>query len=98
MIGTLLNEVKAYLKITWDEEDIEINSLIKRGIGYLSNLAGTTPDFNEDGLPKQLLLDFCRYVRNNSFEYFQENFKSDLTMFIFNEAIRTMPEEGETDA
>ena len=93
--ASLLNSVKSYLKVTWSEEDGDIEFLISRGVRYLSSLAGTTPDFESEGLPKQLLLDFCRYTRNNSFEYFQQNLKSDLVLFTLQEAIRVMPVEGD---
>lgn len=93
----LLNSVKSYLKVTWTDEDEDIMSLAERGVSYLSKLAGTTPEFESEGLPKQLLLDYCRYVRNNSFEYFQQNFKSELLLFTLNEAIRVMPVETEGD-
>ena len=62
----MLEEVKNYLRVTWDDEDSEIISLIERGKKYLSRQTGTSLNFGDDDLPKQLLLDYCRYARNNA--------------------------------
>ena len=31
-----------------------------------------------EALPKSLLLDYCRYARNNVLELFEQNFRSEL--------------------
>ncbi len=74
-----LEELKSYLKITWNEEDVELRRIINRAKDYLSNdIAGISIDFNADTSNKQLLLDCCRYIYNNAFEYFKVNFRSEL--------------------
>lgn len=74
-----LEELKGYLKITWNEEDVELRRIINRAKDYLSNdIAGISIDFNADTSNKQLLLDCCRYIYNNAFEYFKVNFRSEL--------------------
>lgn len=88
----LLEEVKGYLKITWNDENSEIESLIERGKKYLSRLIGTSLIFEEDNLPKQLLLDYCRYAKNNALEFFEENFSSDILLLCLEEAIKDMEE------
>jgi len=74
----VLQAVKDYLKITWDDEDASLQAMIERGKAYLNDLTGTELDFDTDGQPKSLLLDYCRYVHNNASEYFEENFASEL--------------------
>lgn len=74
----MLNAVKVYLKITWDDEDAALQSIIERGKAYLNDLTGAELDFDVAGPPRSLLLDYCRYVYNNASEYFEENFASEL--------------------
>lgn len=74
----MLQAVKTYLKITWDDEDASLQSIIERGKAYLNDLAGAELDFDVAGPPRSLLLDYCRYVYNNASEYFEENFASEL--------------------
>ena len=73
----LLEEVKSYLKITWDEEDEDITNLIKEGIQHLSEKIGAV-DFSKDLVARGLLKEYCRYVRNYSKEYFEQNFINDI--------------------
>lgn len=70
----LLNEVKSYLKITWNEEDEDITNLIKEGEQHLSEKIGAEIDFEKDLSAFGLLKDYCRYKRNYSIEYFEQNF------------------------
>ena len=74
----MLNAVKMYLKITWDDEDAALQSIIERGKAYLNDLTGVELDFDSDGPARALLLDYCRYVYNNASEYFEENFAPEL--------------------
>lgn len=88
----MLEEVKNYLRVTWDDEDSEIISLIERGKKYLSRQTGTSLNFGDDDLPKQLLLDYCRYARNNALEFYQQNFAADLLFLSLQEGVREMRE------
>lgn len=76
----LLNAVKAYLKITWQDEatDAEINGYINRGMARLQQIAGAPLDFTEEGQPRALLLDYCRYARSQALEVFEKNFEAEL--------------------
>lgn len=91
----MLQEVKEYLKITWDDEDNYIQGIINRGKDYLNNLAGTELDFEGEGQPKSLLLDYCRYAYNSALEYFEENFSRPIRRLILQEAVKeNAREEG----
>lgn len=74
----MLQAVKDYLKITWDDEDALLQAMIERGKAYLNDLTGTELDFDLPGPAQSLLLDYCRYVHNNASEYFESNFARDL--------------------
>jgi hypothetical protein len=89
----MLQEVKEYLKITWDDEDSYIQGIINRGKDYLNNLTGTELDFEVEGQPKALLLDYCRYAYNNALEYFEENFHRELRRLIIQEAVKEYADE-----
>ena len=87
----LLNEVKDRIKT--DDEDETVNGLIEMGKKYLCRLTGTTLDFDADDLPKQLLLDYCRYTVNNALEFFEGNFAADILFLSLQEGIKTMETE-----
>ena len=72
----LLEPVKSYLKISWDDEDEEIERLINRGQSYLNELTGAELDFETEGLARSLFFDYCRYAYNNATEFFEENFRT----------------------
>lgn len=72
----MLDEVKRYLAITWDDADTNSNiqDSIAEGSQYLSDKVGTELNFTTDLEARALLKDYCRYVRNYSLEYFETNF------------------------
>lgn len=86
----MLDEIKKYLKITWDDEDTDILSSIERGKKYLSSKIGTSLNFEENDIPKQLLLNYCRYDRNNALEFFQENFAEEILFLSLQEGVKAM--------
>ena len=89
----MLQAVKDYLKVTWNDEDSHIQGIIDRGQAYLNDLTGAELDFEADGPPKTLLLDYCRYVYNNASEYFEENFAKEILRLQLQEGIKALPVE-----
>lgn len=92
----MLQAVKDYLKITWDDEDAGLMDLISRGQGHLNNLVGAELDF-EEASPRSLLLDYCRYVYNNASEYFEENFSSEILRLQLQIGVAQLATEGEEE-
>jgi len=76
----LLEDVKNYLDITWDDEttDKKLKAIIERGMKYIDSIAGGMMDYEKEDKPKELLLDYCRYVRSNALESFQTNYLHEL--------------------
>ena len=92
----MLNAVKVYLKITWDDEDAALQSIIERGKAHLNDLTGVELDFGSDGPARSLLLDYCRYVYNNASEYFEENFASELLRLQLQMGVKALGKVEET--
>ena len=74
----MLQQVKGYIKITWDDEDAAIIDLIARGEKKLEELAGAELDFEAEGSARSLLFDYVRYAYNNASEYFEENLQREI--------------------
>ncbi len=90
----MLQAVKDYLKITWDDEDALLQAIIERGKEYLNDLTGSELDFDTDGQPKSLLLDYCRYVHNNASEYFEQNFAREILRLQLQVAVEEVSADG----
>lgn len=90
----LINELRDNLGITGNTQDVVLTAAINRGTAYLNDLAGVTLDFTVDGLPKSLLLDFCRYAYNNATEYFEENFAKEILRMQLQSAVIADADEG----
>lgn len=76
----MLEKLKEYLNISYDDAatDNMLNSAIERGKKILDDYAGNKLNYEEEGLPRQLLFDYCRYVRSHAAEMFEQNFRHDL--------------------
>lgn len=88
----MLEELKDYLKITWDSEDSHLQKIIARGEENLKSLTGTELNFEQEGQAKSLLLDYCRYYYNNAIEYFEDNFQKQIIRLQYHEAIKKSKE------
>ncbi len=77
----LLDEVKNYLDITWDDIDTDkkISGIIARGKLKIIDLVGAfRSDFDKDTLAKSLLMEYCRLAWAGVPEKFEEIFRSEL--------------------
>ncbi|MCX7772213.1 MAG: hypothetical protein N2376_03770 [Clostridia bacterium] len=76
----LLEAVRNYLDITWDdpETDNKLAGIIARGIQYINKAAGVECNFSDENKPRELLLDYCRYARSNALGDFQTNYQHEL--------------------
>lgn len=74
--AALLADVKNYLNITWDDEatDAKINGLIASAAAYLDSKLGGQPDYEADGMPRTLLMDYVRYARDSALDVFESNY------------------------
>lgn len=76
----MLVELKAYLNIAYEDElsDQALVGMVKRGKAVLDDYAGEKRDYEKEGLPRQLLFDYCRYARSHALEMFSVNFGREL--------------------
>lgn len=79
----LLCNARLTLDITWDdsETNLKLSRIIERAKARLNEQAGTEVDYVQDQIAEQLLMDYVRYIWNNSAEDFEVNFKSELIHF-----------------
>ena len=76
----LLDDIKIYLNITWNDvnTDKNLEGITSRGMAYLNDIAGSELDFTQEGEARALLFDYCRYARSHALEDFERNFRSGL--------------------
>lgn len=86
----LLTAVRNYLGITWadDAGDVKLSGIIARGMSYLNRIAGTKLDYTAEDKPRELLFEYCRYVRSNALEQFQTNFQHELLLLQMSEEVK----------
>lgn len=74
----LLEDVKNYLGITWNDEatDHKIRGLIGLGITYLNRKIGVPADYTQEDYPRMLLFDYVRYARDGALDVFEANYLS----------------------
>lgn len=86
----ILRDVKLNQNITWDSEDEALIQMIQRAEYKLNDYAGTKIDYQQDLDARQLLLDFCGYIRNKITDEFEKNYTADLVMLRSRYKIRHM--------
>lgn len=74
----LLADVKNYLNITWDDTatDEKVRGLIASATVYLDSKGGGTLDYESDGLPRTLMMEYARYMRDEALDVFENNYTS----------------------
>lgn len=74
----LLDDVKTYLDITWDDEQTNrrITGLIEDGMAYLDDKLGEAGDYLSPGYPRTLLKEYVRYARDAALDVFENNYQS----------------------
>lgn len=90
----LLLELKKRLHITWDEDDTELENIIKRGKSYFKRLTGKAFSFGVEDEETELLYERCRYVYNNAADEFEENFADELKRLILHVALEKRKSNG----
>ena len=76
----LLSDVKLYLNITWNDDatDKKVCGIIASGMNYLNKKLGAEADYLQDGDPRTLLFEYCRYMRDSALDVFENNYMSQI--------------------
>jgi hypothetical protein len=94
----LLDAVRNYLDITWTDAagDTKLSGIIARGMKYLDSVAGAELDYTTEDKPRELLMDYCRYVRSNALDEFQTNYLPELLTLQIQKEVAAYVEEQST--
>lgn len=80
----LIQEVKNYLDITWEDEEEtkKLAGQIRRGIAYITEKTGVEASVFEgeeaDGRAQELLFAYLLYDRSGALDQFKRNYKNDI--------------------
>lgn len=91
----LLDAVRNYLDITWSDDagDEKLSGIIARGMKYLNSVAGGELDYMAEDKPRELLFDYCRYVRSNALDEYQANYLPELLTLQIHREVAAYVEE-----
>lgn len=97
--GELLEDVRNYLDITWTDNagDEKLIGIIARGMKYLNGVVGEELDYSVEDKPRELLMDYCRYVRSNALDEFQTNYLHELLSLQISREVARYNQEQSTD-
>lgn len=72
----LLDDVKIHINITWQDEttDKKIRGLIAAGMVYINSKYGEEANYEKDGMPRTLLMEYVRYARDGALDVFENNY------------------------
>ena len=75
-VDALLADVENYLGITWQDDATarKLRGIIAGGMAFLDLKIGTACDYAAPGLPRSLLMDYCRYARDDALDVFENNY------------------------
>ena len=75
----LLAAAENYLNITWNDQatDDKVCGLIASGTAYL-DLKGGVLDYEADGMPRTLLLEYVRYGYSSALDVFETNYMNQI--------------------
>ncbi len=94
----LLEDVKNYLNITWQDDatDTKIGGIIASGVVYLNGKYGKEADYTQNGMPRTLLFEYVRYVRDSALDVFENNYQALLLGMQNDRAVKAYVESAET--
>lgn len=97
MNPALLEDVKNYLDITWEDEttDKKIGGMIARSVAYFNDLTESALDYEIEGQARELLFLRVMYERSGALDDFRKNYLSEINSLVKNERIKKMNVTGE---
>lgn len=73
---SILAYIKNRLDITWDDDatDQKMTGIIEEGMDYLNKKLGEAADYTAANAPRRLLVEYCRYARDEALDVFENNY------------------------
>ena len=96
-IEKLTELARISLRITWvmsDDEYDQLELICQDCINSINSYVGGEQDFESPGLARNLFLNAVRYMYNDSYEYFVNNFMLDLNTLRMKSATERLKENG----
>lgn len=95
--AALLADVKTYLNITWDDPatDNRIRGLIAAATIYLDEKAGEPLQYEKDGEPRTIMMEYVRYARDEAMDVFETNYRHLILALQNRMAVMRYVEEAE---
>lgn len=92
----LLDEVKNYLDITWEDAlgDQKLMGMVQRGMAAIKGKIGEC-DFFGETQEKALLFDYVMYARAGEIAAFWDNYKSEIISLQINRKVDAYAGNGE---
>ena len=74
----LLRDVENYCNVTWQDDatDDKFKNMIAAVAAYLEEKIRGPVYYEADGMPRTLLLEGVRYMRDSAFDVFESNFQA----------------------
>lgn len=94
----LLDDIKIYLDITWEDQatDSKITGFIEDGMFYLDDKLGESGDYTVPGLPRTLVKEYVRYARDAALDVFENNYLSMILAMQNNRKVENYVESAES--
>lgn len=94
-----LSDVKNYLNITYEDEDIDakLSGILSRADSHVRKLSAVSTEEELNPDEEQLVLDCCRYIFNDAFEDFDTNFMPVINGCRAARQIAAMESENDAD-
>lgn len=97
----LIDQVKNYLTITWDDDDTDtkIDMLANDAIDAMNHKLGSEElDYSKAGAYRRLYLNYCLYAYNGCTEQFDDAYMKELNQcrrrLVIGKAVASNNEEG----
>ena len=78
----MLEEVKAYLHILHEYDDVNLNNLINEGTAIITHYCGPF-DIENNLVARRLVKEYVRFAWNGKSEHFYEQYQTDLSSLSF---------------
>lgn len=93
----LLDDVKNYLDITWDDAkaDRKLMGMIERGMAAISGKIGKC-SFSEETQERALLFDYVMYCRAGELPQFWENYSKEIVSLQIERKVNEYAEDTES--